>query len=246
MMQSKHDLQTPYGRVLILNLEAIFEQIVQAIEAICNEKQGNITIGLTGGSTPKAFYQWVAQNRVFKTDYLDRIVWMTSDERFVPWTSEDSNFGNADRLMLEPIGVIEENKRPWSIGKNPETAAKEYCDYFHEGECFDLCILGMGDDCHIASLFPGSALIGDNLARSFEAVDVPNKGMRLTITPKGLSHCGKILMVVTGYNKAVALKQVLEGPYNENVQPAQLNQLWPEKVTWLTDHAAAGQLYTPS
>ena len=197
-MQTKNDLQTPYGRVLILNLETIFEQIIQAIEAICNKKQGDVIIGLTGGSTPKAFYQWAAQNRVLKTEYLDRIIWMTSDERFVPWTSEDSNFGNADRLMLEPVGVLEENKRPWSIGKNPETAAKEYSDYFNENECFDLCILGMGDDCHTASLFPGSALIGDNFARSFEAVDVPNKGMRLTITPKGLSHCDQILMIVTG------------------------------------------------
>lgn len=238
----KTNIKTSYGNVLILNLEFIFEQIIQAIEALCHKSDKKITVGLTGGSTPKAFYQWAAQNRVIKNDILDQIIWMTSDERYVPWDSEESNFGNADRLLLEPIGVLEENKRPWSIGRSPQAAAKEYENFFKTGSSFDLCILGMGDDCHTASLFPGSALIGDPLVTDFAALSVPGKGTRLTITPKGLSRCDQIFMVVTGYNKAVPLKHVLEGPLNENVKPAQIHAVWPQKVTWLIDHAASCQL----
>lgn len=236
------ETNTEYGTVTILNLEDIFERMMQAIERICREKEGEVTVGLTGGSTPKAFYQWATEGRVFNTEVLDRIIWMTSDERYVPWESEESNFGNADRLMLEPLGVMEENKRPWAVGRKPEEAARQYNNYFKEESCFDLCILGMGDDCHTASLFPGSLLISEENQDSFSAIDVPSKGMRLTITPKGLSRCGEILMVVTGLNKTVALKQVLEGPYNLLERPAQLHKDWAEKVTWLVDNAAASQL----
>lgn len=236
------EIQTQYGKLLILSLEDIFERQALAIEQICATTTAQITVGLTGGSTPKAFYRWVAEKNVFNEKILKKIFWMTSDERYVPLDSDQSNFGNADRLMLTPLKVSTTNKRPWSITSTPSEAAKNYNSYFDQNKCFDLCILGMGDDSHIASIFPGSPLIHKNDQADFEAIELPEKGTRLTITPSGLNHCGKIIMTVTGQGKSFALKNVIQGPFDPKGKPAQLHKNWPEKVTWLVDTSAASEL----
>ena len=239
-----NEIQTDYGKVYILSQDQIFQHIVQIIEDLSAQETRPITVGLTGGSTPKEFYKWAVANHSFKPHLLNEITWMTSDERYLPLTSDDSNFGNADRLMLSPLGVLPHNKHPWKVNLPPQQAAEDYNKYFiHDKDnCFDLCILGMGDDCHMASIFPNSPLIESNQSESFAAIDVPGKGIRLTIIPTGLKRSKQILMIVTGKGKSQALKAVLKDDYNANNKPAQLNKLWSEKVIWLVDHEAASEL----
>lgn len=236
------EIQTDYGKVYVLNRDQIFARIVKELERICKEKSGAVTIGLTGGSTPKEFYKWIVAKDSLKPNVLSQIIWMTSDERYLPLESEESNFGNADRLMLRPLGVSEDKKRPWKVEIVPQEAATNYNSYFTGDKCFDLCMLGMGDDCHIASVFPGSPLIGEDPEENFVAIDVPKKGMRLTTTPNGLKRSSQVLMIVTGETKSLALKKVLQGDYNPNEKPAQLNRKWAEKVIWLVDDEAACKL----
>lgn len=229
------EIQTDYGKVYVLNRDQIFQRIVKELELICESKSGPVTVGLTGGSTPKEFYKWVVANNSLKSNLLSQIIWMASDERYVPLESDESNFGNAERLMLGPLGISKDKKRPWKVVLDPNEAAEDYNGYFTGEKCFDLCILGMGDDCHIASIFPGSPLIEENPSEGFAAIDVPEKGMRLTITPNGLRRSSEILMIVTGKGKSQGLKQVFEGDFNPKEKPAQLNREWAEKVTWLID-----------
>lgn len=237
-----HEIESQYGKLLILSQEAIFKQIVSEIEDTIKHSDQPISIGLTGGSTPKAFYEWAAKKQVFTKHSLNNIRWMTSDERYVPLESAESNFGNADRLMLTPLNVPQDNKYPWSISDSPEEAAEHYNDLFAPNTGFNLCLLGMGDDCHIASIFPNSPLITSSPSENFTSINVPNKGTRLTITPYGLNHCQKILMIVTGNGKSSGLKEVLQGPFNPSEKPAQLHKNWASKVTWLINPEAAEKL----
>lgn len=239
------EIQTVYGSLRVFYRDHIFLNMVQAIKELCVNKTENVTVGLTGGSTPKAFYEWVVGRKVFSKNLLNQIVWMASDERYVPLASEESNFGNADRLMLREIGVPEDRKYPWKVGLSVEEAVADYNRYFKGERCFDLCFLGMGDDCHIGSLFPGSSLIDGYLTEDFAAVEVPGKGLRLTVTPKGLERCGEIIVVVMGKGKSGALKRVFEGEYDPKKCPAQLSREWVKKVVWLVDEEAASELVLP-
>jgi len=236
------EFNSKLGRFFVGEKNDIFLQTVEIIERVGREQQGEITIGLTGGSTPKAFYPWAVQNKALSGDLLQRAVWMTSDERCVPLASEESNFGNAERLLLEPLAVAGELRRPWAVDREPVEAAKLYNLWWNDRHgaesCFDVCFLGMGDDCHTASLFPGSSLVGAEIPDNFAAVDVPGKGWRLTITESGLSRCANIVITVTGEGKASAMQQVMEQPLQPRERPVQLLQKFSDKVTWLADEAA--------
>jgi 6-phosphogluconolactonase len=104
---------------------------------------------------------------------------------------------------------------------------------------FDLCFLGMGADCHTASLFPGSPLLSDSVEESFAAVEPSGKGWRLTITPLGLRRCGRVVVIVTGEGKAAAVREVFHGSENTQVCPIQALKDLPDKVIWLMDPSAA-------
>ena len=235
---------TPYGKVVVLKREALFKKLVELL----NNLHDSATVGLTGGSTPKAFYKWVIETGTLSKKKADKLIWMTSDERCVGLENDDSNFGNADRMMLAPIGVDVKAKKPWAVERKPiEAATKLNTDWnkhFDANKCFDLCILGMGDDCHTASLFPGSPLLDERAkeGKNFAAVEVPDKGWRLTVTPAGLSRSGKVLAIVTGKGKAEALKAVLEGDYDPMNKPSQIHKVHPEKTEWWIDEEAAALL----
>lgn len=228
---------------MILSENEIFEETVKHIEAAVAEGDSQ-TIGLTGGSTPKRFYSWAGENDPFSEATLQRAVWFTSDERMVSLEDGESNFGEADRRMLAPLKVAEDRKFPWPVNLDPHSAASaqnmRWNERYGPGRCFDLCLLGMGDDGHTASIFPKSPMLGVDFPDNFTCVEVPGKGWRLTITRAGFHRCRRILMTVAGANKAGILREVLEGP--DGRYPAQLLKDHAESTTWLVDHAAAAQL----
>lgn len=232
--------KTSYGELYILDQERIFKQTILILEEAFKKKKGKIKVALTGGSTPKAFYKWVTDNKLLSKELQENVIWGTSDERDVPLDSEESNFGNADRGMLTPLSIPDANKKPWETGVEKEKAVQEYLKNFNEG--FDICFLGMGDDCHTASLFPGSALLTNKESKPFASIEVPGKGWRYTITREGLAKCGKIVICTTGEGKAEALKAVLEGEYDILKKPAQILRDLKDKTVWLVDKEAASKL----
>ena len=234
---------TPYGLLYIGGQQQVFEHTA-AILSDCQEKKASsFTVGLSGGSTPKTFYRWVVERRALSKNVLGNTYWLASDERCVPLESDDSNFGNAERLLLDPLGVPNEYKISWPTQLDPSSAArtfnKTWNERFGAENCFDLCFLGLGDDCHTASIFPGSPLIDSAGDENFAAVEAPDKSWRLTITEAGLARCGKIVVTVLGQSKSRALKQVIETPCLPLERPAQLLQKHAQRVLWLTDPPAA-------
>lgn len=242
-------VQSLFGEVHIGPKIALYEVFVQLIKETVKVTNYPPGVALTGGSSPKSFFKWLADNPDVLPELKKEIIFTVSDERHVPIESEESNYGNALRLFFEPMGVEIDHCFPWDSNRSPEEAADWYGMLwelsFGTDNIYDLCMLGMGDDCHTASIFPGSPLLnpGWEQGPNFASVLVPGKGNRLTITPRGLSRCGKIVVMVTGANKAAALHRVFHGGESDVVDvPITLLRTFSEKVVWLIDEDAASQL----
>lgn len=238
------ETQTGYGRLIVGPREELFAKAVAlAVERQAKSAAPAFTLALTGGSTPAEWYRWCVAGRKMPESFLRAASFTVSDERCVPLHSEQSNFGNAQRLLLEPLQVAPERQHPWPVEKLPLEAAAAYTRAWHdrvgEGRTYDVCFLGMGDDGHTASIFPGSELLKGDGGRLFAAIDVPGKGWRLTITPTGLAACGLIVIMALGTAKAAMLKRVLTGAYDPTQTPVQQTRAWSDRVVWLVDEAAA-------
>jgi 6-phosphogluconolactonase len=235
---------TDYGRLITGTREELFSKAVElAAGQFAKSGRGSLSLALTGGSTPQEWYRWCVAGKKLPEAFLRAARFTVSDERCVPLHSEQSNFGNALRQLLEPLQVSLDQQRPWPVEMLPQEAAAAYARDWHErageGRAYDVCFLGMGDDGHTASIFPGSELLRGDGGRLFVAVDVPGKGWRLTITPTGLGACGLIVIMTLGAAKAPMLKRVLSGPHDPAQTPVQVVRAWRERVFWLADHAAS-------
>lgn len=241
------ELSSSYGRVFIGAKERCFRTAVFLAEGQRGRNPAAKTFSwaLTGGSTPKEWYQWCVARDALSPATLAGAHWFTSDERHVPLASDDSNFGNADRQLLTPLRIAAAHKHPWPVALPAPAAAAEFAGqsapWFGRGKCFDVCFLGLGDDGHTASLFPGSPLLADDGGEFFAAVEVPGKGWRLTITPTGLRACGLIVVMALGAGKADALHRVLAGSFDVAKTPAQVLKSCSQNVVWLVDEAAAAR-----
>ncbi|MBK8475212.1 MAG: 6-phosphogluconolactonase [Opitutaceae bacterium] len=241
------ELSTEQGTVRSGPLEAVFAEAARlGTAAWRGAPGGRLAWALTGGSTPKAWYRWCTANSALTPMLLQQTDWYVSDERCVPLASEESNFGNADRLLFVPNGVPPERKHPWAVQLAPEPALADFtrqaAERFGSRKGFDLCFLGLGDDALTASLFPGSALLTNDGGALFAAVAVPGRGDRLTITPSGLRACGRIVVMATGEAKAEAVRRIFRGDESVAAVPAKVLASCAGRVVWLLDDAAAAGL----
>ena len=237
------DIATSAGKVRVLSREESFAELARRINELA--ARGPASVGLSGGSTPKAFYAWVVRTGALTAEAVARIDWHVSDERCVPIASDDSNFGHAIRGMLDALGVPAARRFPWPVELAPAEAAATYEAAWAQrspNKAFDLCVLGLGDDSHIASLWPQCPLIGQQTGPRFTATEWPGRGWRLTITEAGLAQCGAIVVLVSGKTKAPAMLTITCGDYAPKCHPGQLLRAQAHKVTWLADTDAAASL----
>jgi 6-phosphogluconolactonase len=200
-------------------------------------QRGTAAICLTGGRTPKQLYELLAGSA-----WRDRIRWDAahlywSDERHVPPDHPDSNYGMTREalVMHVPIPAAQVHRIRGEIA--PDEAARLY-----ERELpprFDVTLLGMGEDAHIASIFPGSPLVHERSRRA-AAVWAPHlKAYRITLTPPSLVDTGRILMLVAGASKAPAVAAAFDRPTDSERWPVHLLRGADDRVEWFTDRAAA-------
>jgi 6-phosphogluconolactonase len=241
---------TEFGMVKVADADTLFSEFSEAILAAAKERNYPPGVALTGGSSPKKYFHWLLSQKERFATFASDVVFTVSDERYVPVESDESNYGNAQRLFFDPFGVAMDNRFPWDTTRTPADAAdwfgKLWSLSFGDDRAFDICMLGMGDDCHTASLFPGSPLLeaGNASDQLFASVAVPGKGERLTITPYGLSKCDQIFVLVTGEGKKEAVKRVFVGtPSSVSDVPVTLLKSLSDKVVWLIDSDAAGDTF---
>lgn len=236
-------IATLAGDVHVLGREAAFAELARRICALPGPRP---SVALSGGSTPKAFFAWAVANRALPAETLARVEWHVSDERCVPLSSDESNFGNAVRLLLDPLGVPAERRFPWPVELPPREAAVAYERFWRVAgreRLYDLCLLGLGDDSHVASLWPGCPLIAADGGARFAATEWPGRGWRLTLTTTGLGLCGQVLVLVSGAAKASALRAVCREPAEDRSRhPGQALRAIAGRVTWLADAEAAASL----
>jgi 6-phosphogluconolactonase len=227
------------------------QEFVQAAGSAVREN-GSFHVALAGGSTPKALYSLLATDSALRSQVpWDKMHLFFGDERHVGPEHPDSNFRMATEAMISKVPLKPEQVTRIK-GECPDTeqAALEYekalRDNFkvRDGEYprFDLLLAGMGNEGHTLSLFPGTkALHADGRVAVRNWVGKLYTE-RITLTAPAASNAARILFMVTGADKALALKAVLEGPYEPEQLPAQFLQPKNGKLLWLVDTAAGSML----
>ena len=197
---------------------------------------------LTGGSTPRAAYEQVAEQRA---DWSGVDIWFT-DERCVPPDHEHSNYAMARQALLDRAEGATVHRMQGELGPREGAAAyeRELDETFGEGvPSFDLMVVGMGPDAHICSLFPGDDALGE---RDRRAVGVETPGMaplvsRITLTLPVVNAARELLFLVTGEDKADAVARAFAGPPDPRA-PGSLVRPENGVLTVLLDAAAAARL----
>ncbi len=209
------------------------------------KKQDRFTIALSGGNTPKKLHKLLAAS-----PYKEQIDWLKlhvfwGDERDVPFQDERNNAKMAYDTLLDHVPVPASQIHIMKTDIPPGQSATEYEKILHQyfpdttQPTFDLVLLGMGDDGHTLSLFPGTAAVHEEKlwATSFflKAQDM----YRITLTKTVVNRSSHIAFLVTGDDKAMALKEVIKGAYNPDRYPSQVIKPSNGELHWFADEAAA-------
>jgi 6-phosphogluconolactonase len=231
--------------------EAAADEILRAANQAVAER-GRFTFVLSGGSTPEKLYTLLATNARASLPW-DKVFFFWGDERHVPPDHPDNNYRMAEQAMLSKIPVAPGNVFRIRT-ENPDAAAaaegyeqtlrKFFGSQPGEPPNFDLILLGMGPDGHTASLFPETPALRET-SRLVVANWVEKlKASRITFTLPVLNAGRCTMFLVSGTDKAPALRAVLEGEGPGEQHPAKLVRPKDGKLIWFVDRAAASELKT--
>lgn len=205
-------------------------------------------IALAGGSTPRPIYEKLATEYSAYLDW-DKIHLWFGDERSVAPDDEQSNYRMVDEALLQHVSIPEANVHRMHGEDDPTEAAAAYeteikAAFAGHNQLFDLSLLGMGEDGHTASLFPGTDAVHERdkwvLAHHVEA-----KGnlWRITLTFPALLKSANIMFLISGAGKAEPLREVLYGDLDPDTYPSQIiAQSDHQHVIYAIDQAAAAKL----
>ena len=229
---------------------------IVAAAAAAIAARGRFTMALAGGSTPAALYRLLAS-----PSYAERLDWSQievffGDERCVPPDHEWSNYAMASRSLLSHVPLPPDQLHRMRGELPPEAAAESYARtlarIFDAKESpwprLDVILLGMGDDGHTASLFPGMGALTERQA-TVVATPVPAyvrpQVPRVTLTLPVLNAAREVLFLVAGESKASmtsrVLKDIRSGNNDAEQAPAALVRPSRGRLTWFLDQAAASE-----
>lgn len=226
-------------------------------------EHGLFSVALAGGNTPRRVYELLASD-----PYKNRIEWSRvhlffGDERGVPPDHADSNYGMVYKALMSAIEVPPSNVHRIAGERNPEVAAAEYEQALRafygqvDWPRFDLALLGMGEDGHTASLFPGSDAVREEskwaVATRIENLQIEKTRMvnpsreRITLTVPVFNHAAHVLFLVTGKGKAERLAEVVSASNDAQIVgndplPTQLIHPLNGLLEWLIDRPAASKM----
>ena len=208
---------------------------------------GQFSVALSGGNSPKKLYELLASS-----SYRDKVEWnkvhfFFGDERYVPHTDPQSNYLMAKKALLEPLDLSYKQIFPIDTSLSPEEAAKKYTtdiNYYFAGTdvCFDLILLGLGDNSHTASLFPHTPVLHDKTVSVKEVFLEDQQVFRITMTAPLINQAHHIAYLVYGDGKATAVHHVIEDKIDIENYPAQLIKSQNGDLQWFLDKGAASQL----
>ncbi len=230
------------------------ESLSQAASALVVEEanravaaRGRFCVALSGGSTPKRTYELLAGMPFKEQAPWHRMHILWGDERCVPLDDPRSNARMAKEAWLDHVPIPESQIHPMYCTGAPEEAARQYEAHlrqFFAGRRprLDLVLLGLGDNGHTASLFPGTPVLKETVRWVAEVYVAEQDLYRVTLTAPLINQAALVAFLVAGEAKAGVLKEILHGPRDPDRLPAQLIQPESGELLWLTDLKAAAQV----
>lgn len=241
-MRNIRIFDTPYTLA-----EKFAEELAAMINRKAAEKQ-HFSVALSGGSTPELLFTLLADKYTdaIKWEYLD-LYW--GDERCVPPESAESNYGNVAMTLLNKVPVPAENIYRIKGENNTGEEAQRYGKILRDNlprknglPCFNLVILGLGEDGHTASIFPDQKELLTSTAICAVASHPVSKQKRITITGKVLNNADHISFLVTGDKKAVVVEKILKNTEHGKNFPAAGIVPTDGVIEWWLDKNAASLL----
>ncbi|MBS1518161.1 MAG: 6-phosphogluconolactonase [Bacteroidetes bacterium] len=219
------------------------------------KKKDHVNIALSGGSTPKLLFKKLADTYSDFSGW-DKIKFFWADERCVPVSDKDSNYGEVKKLMFDKLNtsadktkIPEENIFRMKGENDPEAEAESYSEILlsnlpaeNSFPLLDVILLGLGEDGHTASIFPGmTELIDTN--KFCAAVKHPQSGQhRITLTAGVINNSKNIIFLVSGKNKSGVVSDILNEKGDFEKYPAYFIKPFDGMLTWYLDKGAAGEV----
>lgn len=234
------------------NYEALVAGTVELFVKLADQsikERGRFVISLSGGNTPKGLYAKLAEKEIASRIDWSKVVVFFGDERTVPYTSPDSNQRMITESLLSKVALKRENVFALSDPDlDPKATAIDYERAMHEffrvsGDQlpeFDFMLLGLGEDGHTASLFPGSSALSERQRWFIENKVEKLNTTRLTTTYPVINNSKNIIFLAGGKAKAAVLKDVLTGP--DGKYPSQGVKAENGKLYWYLDKDIASEL----
>ncbi len=227
------------------NIDELSEKVAQLLQNGAEKKSDFFTVALSGGSTPKAIFKYLAEN------YKDKILWnkikfFWGDERCVPSDHPESNYLMTKENLFDEINVPAENFFAVNGNIEPAEEAVRYSSVVKDNveiengfPKFDLVLLGLGEDGHTASIFSTQMEFLSSHRICEVAVHPISKQLRITLTGKVINNASKIIFLVTGKSKAGIVKSIINKENNFAVLPAAHIKPLNGNLIWMLDEEAA-------
>ncbi len=236
--------------VVVPDVEALAREAARRLADLAQEAaaaRGRFSLALSGGSTPDRLYRVLAEEPYRSQIPWEEVFLFWGDERCVPPDDPGSNYRLAEETLISRVPIPPDNVYGVRTELEPERAAQVYDRALQDFFCgprprFDVVLLGLGDDGHTASLFPGSPALAERerLVVPVTAHYQDRPAQRVTLSLPAINSARQVLFLVAGSNKAEIVRAVLKGPAGQ--LPAQLVQPKAGQLTWLLDAEAAGRL----
>lgn len=228
--------------------EALASWMCEVIESTLKEQE-YFTLVLSGGSTPQLLYKTLVSDTFKDKINWSRIHIFWGDERVVPYADARNNAKMAHQLLLNKVDIPANHVHIMRTDIEPNFSTDAYRKKLHEffdntSTTFDLVLLGMGDDGHTLSLFPGSPIIEDHKHWVNSVYNSDQAMYRITLMPEIVNRAAKIAFMAEGEKKAKMLQQVIQGPYEPSKYPAQIIKPDGGELHWFVDEAAAQELHS--
>ncbi|WP_277115125.1 6-phosphogluconolactonase [Chryseobacterium sp.] len=229
------------------DLEKLYTRAADAFVDLSKKsilKNGRFVVALSGGSSPKAIFKLLATPEYKEHIEWNKVYFFWVDERWVPLNDDKSNFRMTEETLLSQVPIDQNHIFPmYAEGITPEDYAKAYEQQIRtilgDDGVFDFILLGMGDDGHTASLFPGEEVLNEK-EKWVSAYYLKSQEMfRITLTAPIINNAGNILAIAFGESKKHALNEVLNGEYNPSLYPMQLIEK-KDGFQFFTDEKARG------
>jgi 6-phosphogluconolactonase len=203
------------------------------------------TIALSGGNTPKLLFSVLGDQFAGSANW-SKVHFFWVDERCVPPDNSESNFGMTHKAFLSRIEIPQNNIHRIRGEKDPDKESERYSKEINDFTVqrmglpfFNVILLGLGEDGHTASLFPGNEKLFLSNKICVSAVQPSTGQKRITITGKVINNAGYIIFMVNGKSKAHIIRNIIEPGNNKKQFPASYVMPVEGRVLWYLDEEAA-------